>query len=229
MRATIGRHGTLTADQARPEAKRLLGLVASGHDPAEERDKTKAVMNMGSVLEQFLSEHADAKLKPRSAEEYRRLARLYVLPAFRHRRVGDMKRCDVVRLHHGLKNKPYQANRTLALLSKFFNWCEKNGLRPDGSAVEQTVRPLVIEGMDSVSERLPIHAANPCRIGMVDAVTDRRQATTTSGSVCYISTVSQAGGAGWPLSRCESEWLMTSIYPPMPKLNHTETDSGIYQ
>jgi site-specific recombinase XerD len=29
--------------------------------------------------------------------------------------------------------KPYQANSTLAMLSKFFSWAEKHGLRPDGS------------------------------------------------------------------------------------------------
>ncbi len=36
-------------------------------------------------------------------------------------------------MHHELSDKPYQANRTLALLSKLFNWAEKHGLRPDGS------------------------------------------------------------------------------------------------
>ena len=36
-------------------------------------------------------------------------------------------------MHHELGDKPYQANRTLALLSKFFGWAEKHGLRPDGS------------------------------------------------------------------------------------------------
>ena len=40
---------------------------------------------------------------------------------------------DIARLHHELSDKPYQANRTLALLSKFFGWAEKHGLRPDGS------------------------------------------------------------------------------------------------
>ena len=32
-----------------------------------------------------------------------------------------------------MQDKPYQANRTVAMLSKFFNWTEKLGLRPDGS------------------------------------------------------------------------------------------------
>ena len=32
-----------------------------------------------------------------------------------------------------MRSKPYQANSTLAMLSKFFGWAEKHGLRPDGS------------------------------------------------------------------------------------------------
>ncbi len=32
-----------------------------------------------------------------------------------------------------MRDKPYQANRCLALLSKFFNWTEKHGFRPDWS------------------------------------------------------------------------------------------------
>ena len=50
-RVTIGVHGTLTPDEARSQAKRLLGVVALGQDPAEDRDKAKAEMNMGPVLE----------------------------------------------------------------------------------------------------------------------------------------------------------------------------------
>ena len=42
-------------------------------------------------------------------------------------------RVDVVKLHTSLVDRPYAANRTVALLSKFFNWCEGRGLRPDHS------------------------------------------------------------------------------------------------
>ncbi len=36
-------------------------------------------------------------------------------------------------MHHGLRDKPYQADRTLGVLSKMFNLSEVWGLRPDGS------------------------------------------------------------------------------------------------
>jgi integrase len=44
-----------------------------------------------------------------------------------------VNRGDIARLHHEMRSKPYQANSTLAMLSKFFGWAEKHGLRPDGS------------------------------------------------------------------------------------------------
>jgi hypothetical protein len=38
-RVTIGQHGQITPTFAKDEAKRLLGTIASGRDPAAERDK----------------------------------------------------------------------------------------------------------------------------------------------------------------------------------------------
>src|SRR5215212_2045691 len=40
-RITLGRHGVLTVEQARKAAKRLLGEIASGHDPLAERAKQR--------------------------------------------------------------------------------------------------------------------------------------------------------------------------------------------
>lgn len=132
-RVTIGRHGVLTPEKARIEAKRLLGEVAAGHDPAQDLDRNRADKTVGEILEQFLAEHADNKLKRSTATEYRRIARLHILPVLRHRMMIDVTRADIAKLHHRLREKPYQANRTLALLSKFFEWSEKRGVRPDGT------------------------------------------------------------------------------------------------
>ena len=132
-RVTIGTHGAVTPDEARKEAKRLLGQVSAGRDPAALRDEARAAQTVGSLLEWFLEEHAGTKLKGSTSTEYRRMANLYVLPALRHRPIKDVNRTDVAKLHHAMKDKPYQANRCIALLSKFFNWTEKHGFRADGS------------------------------------------------------------------------------------------------
>ena len=66
-RVTIGRHGEITPTFARAEAKRLLGEIAAGRDPAAERDKAKADKSLAVVLDQFMAEHVRPKLKPATA------------------------------------------------------------------------------------------------------------------------------------------------------------------
>ena len=59
--------------------------------------------------------------------------RLFVDPVIGELRVPEVQRKDIAALHHGLRNKPYQANRTLGVLSKMFSLAEVWGWRPDGS------------------------------------------------------------------------------------------------
>jgi integrase len=132
-RVTIGRHGVLTADQARIRAKILLGEVATGRDPADARDKAKGSSTFATAVESFLDQHVDAKLKASTSEEYHRLVRLYLPKNLRSRPLAEIKRADIVPLHLSLRHKPFQANRLMAMLSKFFNWAEQHGLRPDGT------------------------------------------------------------------------------------------------
>jgi integrase len=131
---TIGRHGSpWTPDTARHEALRLLGLRATGKDPAAERDRQKKALTIAELAERFLAEHVARRCKRRTDEEYRRVIRLYVRPLLGHHRIADLTRADVAQLHHQLRDRPYQANRCLAVLSKIMNLAEAWGLRLDGS------------------------------------------------------------------------------------------------
>ena len=131
---TIGRHGSpWTPKTARDEAKRLLGLVAHGVDPAADKMARKQAPTMAELAERFLAEHVEAKRKASTAIEYRRLLDKIILPALGKRKVADVTRADVTKLHHANRAAPYQANRVLAVLSKLFNLAERWGLRPDHS------------------------------------------------------------------------------------------------
>lgn len=132
-RVTIGTHGNITTDQARAEAKRILGKVAIGEDPAAERRQQKQRKTLGELLEAFVMEHVEAKLKASTATEYKRVVSLHISAGLKRSFVDEIQRSDVTRLHTSLRDRPYQANRTLAFLSKFFNWCEQHGHRTDGS------------------------------------------------------------------------------------------------
>ena len=71
--------------------------------------------------------------KPSTAYEYRRSVELFISPKIGRRKVTEIQRSDIAQLHHGMRKTPYQANRTLGVLSKMFNLAEMWGLRPDGS------------------------------------------------------------------------------------------------
>jgi integrase len=131
---TIGRHGSpWTAELARAEAKRLLGLVAQGKDPAGAKAAAKAAPTVAELAVRFLTEHAEAKRKPSTAREYRRLLEHVVLPAIGTRKAADISRRDIERLHQARRATPTEANRALACLSTMFNIAERWSLRPDGS------------------------------------------------------------------------------------------------
>ena len=51
-RLTMGQHGVLTPDQARIQAKKILGEVAAGLDPAEQKDRLFSEKALGVIFEQ---------------------------------------------------------------------------------------------------------------------------------------------------------------------------------
>jgi integrase len=131
---TIGRHGSpWTPETARREATTLRGLIEDGADPAADKMARREAPTMAELAERFLAEHAEAKRKASTAAEYRRLLDKIILRALGKRKVADVTRADVTKLHHANRSAPYQANRLLAVLSKMFNLAERWGLRPDGS------------------------------------------------------------------------------------------------
>ena len=131
---TIGKHGApWTPETARKEARRLLGLVEGGADPAAAKIARKEAPTVADLVERFFAEHAEAKRKASTARTYRGLLDRIVLPALGKRKVVDITRADIAKLNHENRAAPYQANLIRAILSKMFNLAEVWGLRPDGS------------------------------------------------------------------------------------------------
>jgi integrase len=130
-RATLGTFGTLTVEQAREAAQRLLGRVANGEDPAadaSEGRRSAKVATVAAVSVEYLDE-AHGKVKARTATEYSRLFKAYILPALGKKPVAHITLRDVAALHSAKRKQPYQANRILNLLGAFLHWAEKRGYR----------------------------------------------------------------------------------------------------
>jgi integrase len=130
---TIGKWGDLwTPESARQEAKRILGRVANGENPAAEKTDRKRANSISEAFDQFMQD-GEGKRGKRTQGEYRRMYDRFAGTAIGKHRVQDVIRGDISKLHLGLKSIPSQANRLLQMLSAFFTWCEKLEYRADGS------------------------------------------------------------------------------------------------
>lgn len=132
-RVSVGRHGKITVDEARKLAKEIMGQVAKGENPAEEICQHRKAPTIGALCERFFESHVKEHCKLSTQGEYRRAIDLFIVPAIGSFKLVDIERKDIAELHHKFRDKPYQANRTLGVLSKMFNLAEIWGLRPDGS------------------------------------------------------------------------------------------------
>ncbi len=116
-RFTFGRFGTMTAEQARTKAISLLAAVKAGGDPSVEEAQRKSAPTLAVLGERFLNEHVSQHCRPSTEREYRRSIELFINPALGRASVREITHSDISALHHRLRHIPYQANRTLGVLS----------------------------------------------------------------------------------------------------------------
>lgn len=128
---TLGTYGVLTVEQARDEARKALGAIVAGSDPARERADRRRAPTVAEALDQYLTDH-QGHWRPRTAAEYRRQADHIIAPAIGTLKVRDVARDDVAGVLRRLKDRPILTNRVLALASAFMTWAIRAGLRPSG-------------------------------------------------------------------------------------------------
>ena len=117
-RLTLGKHGSgLTLEEARKLAGKRLLEVRNDRDPAEERRAFVAAPTVEDLATRFLEEHA-SKRSASMQRNCRALFRLYLVPALGARKVADVRWEDLAKIHSELRDRPYQANRFLAVCSK---------------------------------------------------------------------------------------------------------------
>jgi integrase len=117
----IGRHGILTPEEARREARLKLARVAQGDDPAAERSAKRRELTVAQLVERYVAEHLQAHNKPTTRKEFERIARAEIIPAFGSTRVGDLNRSMIHKWHSSFANRPYQGNRCLAVFRKMLS------------------------------------------------------------------------------------------------------------
>ena len=127
-RVSLGRHGEMSADEARRRARSAIDRLKRGEDPFPPRELT-----VGALAERYLGTHVAVHCKPGSARLYRLVLRRHILPALGAKPLGAVGRKDAADLHRRLREYPYIANRTARVLSGMYRQAEAWGLVPPGS------------------------------------------------------------------------------------------------
>lgn len=102
---TIGRHGPLTPDEARKQARRVLGSVAKGDDPAGARTAVRREMTVAELVKLYEEEGCFVQRGMRQGQPMKpttmrfTLARLrhHVVPLLGKRRVSEIGPGDIER------------------------------------------------------------------------------------------------------------------------------------
>jgi integrase len=97
-RLTIGKHGSpWTLELARREARRLLGAIAAGDDPLEDRKAEARTMTLGALCELYLAEGVGHK-KPTTLKSDCGRIKHHIVPLLGKLRINRVTRADVERM-----------------------------------------------------------------------------------------------------------------------------------
>jgi integrase len=156
---TIGPHPAIDLATARKRAQEALGEVAGGKDPAAIKRASRAAARaerateddrVERVADLFLTLYVkrSGKVGEGWGNEICRLFKIEILPRLGAKRVGDVRKGDINDILDAIvtRGSPITANRTLAVLRKFFNWA-----RDDRGLI--TVSPC--QGVTAPAEESP--------------------------------------------------------------------------
>lgn len=130
-RYTIGAVGKITPESARTRARALLGAVAHGGDPANQKTTERGTPTVAELAARFMAEHVRPKRKPGTAEFYRDILDRIVTPAIGTTKADKLTRHQIGKLHSSLSETPFQANRVLAVVGSMYAFAHRAGFVPE--------------------------------------------------------------------------------------------------
>jgi integrase len=129
---TIGAVGKLTPDEARGLAKKAIGAVAHGLDPAASKAEARKALTVAELADVFLAEHVRPKRKSNTAARYEHALKAHVVPELGDIKAEKLTRAAVAKLHLRLCATPAMANYALAVIGSMFGFAQRRGLAPEG-------------------------------------------------------------------------------------------------
>jgi integrase len=137
--AVVGRHGPLTADEARDEARLILASAAKGGDPQADRAKVRADITLADLCDLYLKEGVSTKKASTVYTDKVRIER-HIKPLLGRKRVNAITSGDVERWMHDVA-----AGKTAASI-KPSRGQVRSGEAPKGTETRRRTDPIARGG-----------------------------------------------------------------------------------
>lgn len=164
---TIGRFGLLTVDEARKQARMLLGAAAKGDDPALDRQARRREMTISTLVDLYGAEGCFVQRGIRQGEPMKARTRAYtlarlrhhVIPLLGHKRVSEIDAGEIERFARDVaagktardeKTGPRNriivrggdgaARKVIRDLSAVFSFAVRRGVAADNAVARASVR-----------------------------------------------------------------------------------------
>jgi len=146
-RVTLGKVTQLPPEQARKTAADMLAAVRLGGDPALEKAERRASVTVGELIDFFDAQYVGPMLKPGTAVSHR-IALEELRRAHGALKATALTRSHVTTLHFRMADRPYAANRAVAVWSKAFAWAAGAGLIPEGQNPAKNIKKYREQGRE---------------------------------------------------------------------------------
>lgn len=134
-RITLGKYGQITAEEARKQAKHLLGQIAKGDDPIAEKkiNKIKSI-TLKEAFHDYLKARKD--LKPLTIKDYQSILKQVISDWF-DKPLMNITREMIAKRHaqYGQTNSKARANYAMRVLRAVFNFAAHEYQLEDGQPI----------------------------------------------------------------------------------------------
>jgi len=241
---TVGRYMPLTPEQARKQAKAILGGVAKGEDPADERRAKRIEMRMSGLIDLYEEEGCVVQRGKRQGEPMKpltkqfTLARLrnHVVPLLGHKRVTEVNAGDIERFVRDIAAGKTARDEKVGPRKRVI-------IRGGEGIARKVVRDL--SAVFSFAARSEIVSRNPCETAAVRKTDNQRERFLTLEEVSQLGAALdelQREGANqkalniarlWALTGCRRneiaalKWSEVNLAEGLLELDDTKTGRSI--
>ncbi|PKP99294.1 MAG: integrase [Alphaproteobacteria bacterium HGW-Alphaproteobacteria-15] len=170
---SIGRFGNLTVEEARKEAKKVLGRIAIGEDPAAERNSKRREMKIAALVDLYEEEGCYIQRGIRQGEPMKPLTKQYMIGRLRHhvvrllghKRITELTAGDIERFVRDVEQGKSRKDQKLGHRKRIV-------VRGGPGAARKAFRDL--SAMYSFAVRRGLVDTNPCEKAVVRKTDGRR-------------------------------------------------------